>query len=241
MQKNLFALSAVLVSGFLFAQESVIEPILNYDYTSGTLACGGRFQAPIITGETVVRKGTTGSIRFDGKTNFMTVPGGTALSLKNGGTLFALVRLAEEDGLGMLYFKADEFLFGFYRGGKLYFNIKSRKSKKFDRPFHVEGIRRGEWHTVAAALQRWENGSWTVFLYIDGVRKGSKTFQLTDGYSETENRLIIGRGWNNWRLNGDVGILQIYDVRLNDSQIRDLSQKVLPHKQDRHISSQSAP
>ena len=226
MQKNIFVLTSVLVSGFLFSQ----EPLLNYDFTSGTLKCEGKIKAPIVTGETIVRKGKPGSIQFNGKTNFMTVPGGESVSLKNGGTLFALVRLAEEEGLGMLFFKADEFLFGFYRGGKLYFNVKSRGSKKFDHPFHVEGIRRREWHTVAAALQRWENGFWTVFLYIDGIRKGSKTFRLADGYSEAKNKLIIGRGWSNWRLNGDVGVLQIYDIQLNDRQIRDLSQKYLPGK-----------
>ena len=216
-----YFLPAVLMCGVLSAQ----EPVLNYDYTSGTLKCGGKIEPPAVTGETVIRKEVPGSIHFDGKTNFMTVPGGTALSLKNGGTLFALVRLTGEDDRGMLFFKSDEFLFGFYRGGKLYFNIKSRKSKKFDHPFHVEGIRRGEWHAVAAALQRWENGYWTVFLYIDGVRKGSKTFRLANGYSETKNKLVIGRGWSDWRLNGDIGVLQFYDVQLNDRQIGDLSRK----------------
>ena len=226
MQKNIFVLASVLMSGFLFSQ----EPLLNYDYTSGTLRCEGKFKAPIVTGETVIRKGNPGSVCFNGKTNFMTVPEGASVSLKNGGTLFALVRLAEEEGLGMLFFKADEFLFGFYRGGKLYFNIKSRKSKKFDNPFHIDPIRRGEWHTVAAALQRWENGFWTVFLYIDGIRRGSKTFRLADGYSETKNKLVIGRGWSNWRLNGNVGVLHIYDVQLNDRQIRELSQKYMAGK-----------
>lgn len=219
-KKSFLSLLAVSAGTLLSAQ----EPILNYDYTSGTFERTGKMGIPVIAGETAMSEELPGSIRFDGKKNFMKVPGGKEISLKNGGTLFAFVRFAEDEEHGMLFFKQSEFLLGLYRNDTLYFNTMTKKDGKMI----VKGVPKGKWCTVAAVLQPWKNGSWSIFLYIDGVKKGSQTFRFENGYLETQNDLTVGKGWGGvWFLKGDIGALRIYESPLNEKQILELSKKYL--------------
>ncbi len=226
MNKKTFASLLAVSAGALLL--SAQEPVLNYDYTSGAFERTGKTGAPVIAGETAMAEELPGSIRFDGKKNFMTVPGGKEISLKNGGTLFAFVRFSEKEEHGMLFFKQSEFLLGLYRGDTLYFNTLTKKGKQFNCQLIVKGVPKGKWCTVAAVLQPWRNGSWTAFLYIDGVKKGSNTFRFEDGYPETKNDLTIGKGWGGtWFLDGDIGDLRIYDIPLKEQQVLELSKKYL--------------
>ncbi|MBQ9503032.1 MAG: LamG domain-containing protein [Lentisphaeria bacterium] len=228
MNKKLFAsLPAVFAGALLCAQ----EPVLDYDYTSGAFERRGKTPPPVVAGETLMAEELPGAIRFDGKKNFMTIPGGKSFSLRNGGTLFAFVRFAEDEEHGMLFFKLNEFLLGLYSKDRLYFNIRARGGEKFDAPVMTASVPRGKWCTVAAVLRPWKNGSWTAFLFIDGVRKTSNTFRFADGYPETKADLTVGRGWGGtWFLKGDIGALRLYDTPLDEKQILELSDKYLKRK-----------
>jgi len=227
MKKLLPILSALAAGVMVSAQ----EPVLDYDYTSGTFERKGKLAAPVIAGETLMAEEMPGAIRFDGKKNFMTIPGGKAVSLKNGGTLFAFVRFAEDEEYGMLFFKNNEFLLGLFNKNRLYFNLRASGSAKFDTPVMITPVPRGRWCTVAVVLKPWKNGSWTAFLFIDGVRKGSRTFKFKGEYPEPQSELTVGRGWGGtWFLKGDIGAVKIFETPLDEKQILELSQKYLTAK-----------
>ena len=224
MNKKMLYSAWILSVGTLL---SALDPILSYDYTSGAFARTGKMAAPIITGETLMTEEAPGAIRFDGKKNFMLVPGSKSLPLKKGAAFFALVRFDENKDHGMLFFKNGEFLLGLYQQKFLYFNTAANPSsgKQFDTALYCP-VSRGKWCTVAAVL-RPNPSSWTVFLYVDGERKTSRTFKFEKGFLEgTDNDLTIGRGWGGvWFLKGDLAAAQIYDCALTDRQIMELSRK----------------
>lgn len=217
---------------FLGAGLSALEPVLCYDYTSGAFERTGKAAAPLITGETLMTEETPGAIRFDGQKNFMLVPDAKSFPLKKGATFFAFVKFDENKDHGMLFFKKGEFLLGLYQKKFLYFNTTAKPStgKTFDSSLYCP-VPRGKWCTVTAVL-RPNPSSWTVFLYVDGERKTSRTFKYEKGFlEETQNDLTIGKGWGGvWFLKADLGTAQIYDAPMTDKQVKALSDKYLKAK-----------
>ena len=70
-----------------------------------------------------------------------------------------------------------------------------------------------------------------VFLFIDGVRKGSRTFKFKGEYPEPQSDLTVGRGWGGtWFLKGDIGAVKIFETPLDEKQVLELSQKYLTAK-----------
>ena len=229
MKKKMVLLLGILSAGTML---SALDPVLNYDYTSGAFERTGKAAAPIITGETLMTEEAPGAIRFDGKKNFMLVPDAKSFPLKKGATFFAYVRFDESKDYGMLFFKFGEFLLGLYKAKYLYFNTTATPStgKTFDSALYCL-IPRGKWITVTAVL-RPNPTTWTVFLYVDGERKTSRTFKFEKGFlEETKNDLTIGKGWGGvWFLKGDIGTVKIYDAPMSDKQVMELSKKYLDKK-----------
>lgn len=207
---------------------SAAEPVFSCDYTNGGVV-KSRFGTPIIAGETQMLDGMPSAICLDGKKNYMLVPDAKSLPLKKGATFFAFVRFDENKDYGMLFFKSGEFLLGLYQKKMLYFNTCAVTSsgKLWDMPLYCP-VSRGKWCTVAAVLRpNPSSATWTALLYVDGVKKTSRTFKYEKGYPpETQNDLTIGKGWGGvWFFKGDIGTAQIYDAPMTDSQIRALSGK----------------
>ena len=229
MKKKMVLLLGILSAGTML---SALDPVLDYDYTSGAFERLGKMAAPIITGETLMTEEMPGAIRFDGKKNFMLVPESKSIPLKKGATLFAFVRFDESKDYGMLFFKFGEFLLGLYKEKFLYFNTTATPSsgKTFDSALYCP-ITRGKWITVTAIL-RPNPTTWTVSLYVDGERETSRTFKFEKGFlEETKNDLTIGKGWGGvWFLKGDIGAVKIYDAPMSDKQVMELSKKYLDKK-----------
>ena len=229
MKKKMVLLLGILSAGTML---SALDPVLDYDYTSGAFERLGKMAAPIITGETLMTEEMPGAIRFDGKKNFMLVPESKSIPLKKGATLFAFVRFDESKDYGMLFFKFGEFLLGLYKEKFLYFNTTATPSsgKTFDSALYCP-ITRGKWITVTAIL-RPNPTTWTVSLYVDGERKTSRTFKFEKGFlEETANDLTVGKGWGGvWFLKGDIGTVKIYDAPMSDKQVMELSGKYLGKK-----------
>ncbi|MBQ6472067.1 MAG: LamG domain-containing protein [Victivallales bacterium] len=206
------------------------DPILDYDYSNGTFECRGKTPPPHIQGETLLGEEKPGSIQLDGRRNFMVVPNGRDLHLTNGGTLFAVVRLAADKEHGMLFFKGNEYLLGCYRGNNLYFNMGVKPGENFGNAVYASGAPKGEWCSLAAVLQRNPSGTWTVLLYINGERKTSQTIrpEWRNPPPSTAD-LTIGKGWGGvWFLKGDLAVARIYTSALDDRQISELSRHFLP-------------
>jgi len=207
-----------------------VEPVLDYDYSAGTFECRGKMPPPYVQGETLLGEEKPGFIQLDGKRNFLVVPDGKDLHLTNGGTLFAVVRLAADKEHGMLFFKHNEYLLGFYRGDNLYFNMGVKPGENFGNAVYAKGLPKGEWCSVAAVLRRDPSGTWTTLLYINGERKTTQTIRPEWGNPPSGTaELTIGKGWGGvWFLKGALAMARIYATALDDRQIAELSRAILP-------------
>lgn len=217
MKKLYFGFLALICGCIL----SAAEPVLSYDYTNGVII-KGQFGAPIIVDETQMLDGVPSAIRLDGKKNFMRISGGESFSLEKGGTFYAVIRLNEKKDYGMLFFKPQEFLFGYYRGN-MYFAFSLKGEKPFSVPFFLGNIPRGKWISVAVTVSL-HDGEYQVAQYCCGKKTAHKPVRKT--YQKQSSPLTIGKGWGGvWFYSGDIALIQAYDVPLSEAEIQALDKK----------------
>ncbi|OQA77113.1 MAG: hypothetical protein BWY31_04542 [Lentisphaerae bacterium ADurb.Bin242] len=211
---SVFLLGATLCSGSR-------EPLMDYDYSGYAVVYGGKFPAPVIHGETRMSDGIPTSLRLDGKENFLTIPGGEKVSLVNGGTLYAVVKFRREKAFGMLFFKENEFLLGYYQKN-LYFNMPN--GKKFNAPVYCGPVPLDEWCRAAAVVSV-KDGDYFVRLHLNGKKTEETVFRALD-YKTSNGKLTIGKGWGGvWFLSGEIAILKVFDVPLTDAEIAELDKQ----------------
>ena len=217
MKKICFLILTVLCGCVL----SAAEPVLSFDYTNGPVI-KGKYGTPVIVDETQMLDGIPSAIRLDGKKNFMRILGGESFSLEKGGTFYALIRLDEKKDYGMLFFKPQEFLYGYYRGN-MYFAFSLKGEKPFSVPFFLGNIPRGKWISVAVTVAL-RDGAYHVVQYLNGKAQSHKP--IAKAYQGHSNPLTIGKGWGGvWFFSGDIALIQAYDVPLSEAEIQALVKK----------------
>ncbi len=214
----------ILVSVFLLGAalcSSSREPLMDYDYSGYAVVRGGKFPAPVIHGETRMADGMPTALRLDGKDIFLTIPGGEKFSLVNGGTLYAVVKFRREKAFGMLFFKENEFLLGYYQKN-LYFNMPN--GKKFNAPVYYGPMPLDEWCRAAVVVSM-KNGDYSVRLYLNGKKSPETVFPALD-YRTTDGKLTVGKGWGGvWFLSGEIAVLKVFDAPLTDAEIAELDKQ----------------
>lgn len=194
------------------------EPLMDYDYSGYTVVHGGKFPAPVIHGETRMSDGMPTSLRLDGKGSFLTIPGGEKFTLANGGTLYAVVKFRREKAFGMLFFKENEFLLGYYQKN-LYFNMPN--GKKFNAPVYCGPVPLDEWCRAAVVLSV-KNGDYSVRVYLNGKKSPETVFHALD-YRTTDGKLTVGKGWGGvWFLSGEIAGLKVFEAPLTEAEIAEL-------------------
>ncbi len=216
---------AVFCSAFLsicHAAAFAADPVIDYDYTHFAVVHGGKFPAPIIEGETSFPDGIPTSLKFDGKTNWLTIPDGRKFSLQNGGTLYAVAMFDPKKENGMLFFKKNEFLLGLYQGKYLYFNLSNGKT--WEHPVYHNPVPGGKWCSVAAVVTVKGDDVYVV-LFINGKKSRVSRFPKT-GLKADDEPVTVGKGWGGvWYFSGNIAILKGFDVPLSDSEIEELDRQ----------------
>lgn len=211
---SIFLLAAALCS-------DALEPLMDYDYSGYAVVRGGKFSAPVIHGEALMPDGIPTALRLEGKETFLTIPDGDRFSLVNGGTLYAVVKFSRGKEYGMLFFKENEFLFGYYQKN-LYFNMPN--GKKFNAPVYLGPVPVNEWCRAAAVVSV-KDGVYSVQLYLNEKKSEKIVFRALD-YKPTNGKLTIGKGWGGvWYFSGEIAILKAFDVPLTDAEIAELDKK----------------
>jgi len=224
VRRFLFSLS-LTVSGLLYAEDRGL--FLHYDFTQPAIRQGGICRQPELPPNMTISCPEY-SLILTG--NFsqpeLSVPESTFFSLKNGGTLYALVRFnqrgmesGQQDAHDMIFFKQDNLLFG-RDCGELYFNMQT--SGRWCWAVRAPDIPTGRWTALAATVTKNGTKNYTVRLYIDGRKAAEKTFlQEMDG--PNGNPVAIGRGWGGpWCFCGLLGKLMIFNYALTDDDVAGL-------------------
>lgn len=229
----LFVLALIVVR--VSAEEK--KAILYYDYTSPAIMQGGKFQPPEMVGEIEMITEKDASIKLDAKKNYLKVKGGDKITLKNGGTLFAVVKFLDSNtnikisptgSLDMIFFKNYDFLLGRY-GKSFYFNMAS--NKKWPAAVYSKlpsNLKEIKWLRLGVTVSK-QNDKYTICMYINGKKTKSKTFENLE-YTGSSQSLTIGKGWGgSWMMHGQIAQLKIYDVPLSESEMAALDKKA-PYK-----------
>lgn len=74
----------------------------------------------------------------------------------------------------------------------------------------------GNWHHLVSVRNQYSNS-----LYIDGILDSVTTFSSASWLDASSTNMVIGRGWasNNFKFNGDVGALQLYETPLTANDV----------------------
>ena len=217
MKKNLLfaSLSGVLA---LTAADAVID----CNYAQLPPAASSKFGTPVIKGETNMKGGNAPALLLNGKNNYFTFPGSKSFSLKNGGTLYAVIKPDAKETFGMTFFKNKEFLLGVYQKQFLYFNLMP--NVKPDCPVFLPKLEMGKWMSVAATVKV-EGKDYTVTLYASGKKPVVKKFKNID-FKETNEDITFGRGWGStWHFDGAVACFKLFDKPLSEKEIKALDAK----------------
>ena len=221
MKKIFIPLCLIFASATLWST----EPLLRYDYKGDAPKFTGEYAAPVVTGKpSIGGTDSASAIAFDGKRDFLTVPGSNSLHLTGGGTLAATVKFNDNgteggkaDAHDMIFFKPDEFLLG-RTGDQLYFNMKS--GKQWAMTSYAKLPATAAPLKVAATVRR-DGDKSEITLYINGKQVFRKRFAGEP--DTTDAPVTIGKGWGGpWFLNGELSDLAIYNQPLTESEIATL-------------------
>ena len=214
MKKNLLFAS---LSGALAL--TAADAVINCNYAQLPPAASSKFGTPVIQGETNMKGGDAPALQLNGKNNYFTFPGSKSFSLKNGGTLYAVIKPDAKESFGMTFFKDKEFLLGVYQKKFLYFNLMPNSKPAY--PLFLPKIEMGKWMSVAATVKV-TGKDYTVSLYVSGKKPVVQTFKNVD-FKATASDLTFGRGWGGtWHFDGEIALFKAFDVPLSEKEIKEL-------------------
>ncbi len=204
------------------------KPILSYDFTGPMVVKEGKFAQPVFTGAPIIAVPRQ-ALELDGKI-FFTVPGSAGVTLKNGGTLHAVVffretgvKGGENDSHDMIFFKLGDFLLG-RSCDTLYFNMGDGRTKGTNWQTHstVKGIPVKRWTALTAVVENRAADIYHVTLYIDGRKMSAKDFKAKINPPNAEP-VTIGKGWGGpWLMTGMIATTLIFDKPLSDRQVAEI-------------------
>ena len=210
-------LTASIVCAFALAAENVID----CNYAGQPPAAQSKFGNVVIQGETNMA-GKPAVLVMNGKNNYISFPGSNKFTLKNGGTLYAVIKPQAKEAFGMTFFKNKEFLLGVYQNKFLYFNLMP--NVKPDCPVFLPKLEMGKWMSVAAVV-KCSGKDYTVTLYVNGKKPVTKTFKNVN-YKATDSEITFGRGWGStWHFDGAVACFKLFDTPLSEKEIKALDAK----------------
>ena len=210
-------LTASIVCAFALAAENVID----CNYAGQPPAAQSKFGNVVIQGETNMA-GKPAVLVMNGKNNYISFPGSNKFTLKNGGTLYAVIKPQAKEAFGMTFFKNKEFLLGVYQNKFLYFNLMP--NVKPDCPVFLPKLEMGKWMSVAAVV-KCSGKDYTVTLYVNGRKPVTKTFKNVN-YKATDSEITFGRGWGGtWHFDGAVACFKLFDKPLSEKEIKALDAK----------------
>ena len=214
----------------LFLSLHGAEALLHYDFSGPVICQGGKIGAPEFVGNVEIDS-EQNCIRLQPE-NYLAVPESSAISLLEGGTLYAVVQFEEDgrtngmdDAHDMLFFKNGAFLLG-RSCGMLYFNLGD--GRNFQKGMYVPLPKRN-WHAVAVTVSKEIHGDKTFYtssIYIDGERMRRITCPLRP--KENREPVTFGRGWGGpWFMKGKVAEMRIYPVPLTPGECKRISEESL--------------
>ena len=113
-----------LLFGSLFCVLALsAETVIDCNYVDMPPAAKSKYGTPVIQGETSMTSEKPAALLLNGKNNFISFPESKKFSLRNGGTLYAVIKPDARESFGMTFFKNKEFLLGVYQKKFLYFNL----------------------------------------------------------------------------------------------------------------------
>ena len=210
-------LSAGIFCAFALAAENVID----CNYAGQPPVAQSKFGNVVIQGETKMA-GKPAALVMNGTNNYIAFPDSNKFTLKNGGTLYAVIKPEANEVFGMTFFKNKEFLLGVYQKQFLYFNLMP--NVKPDCPVFLPKLEMGKWMSVAAVVKV-SGKDYTVTLYANGKKPVTKTFKNLN-YKATDTEITFGRGWGStWHFDGAVACFKLFDKPLSEKEIKALDAK----------------
>lgn len=218
-----FFLSAVFV---LCAAD--IAPVLEYDFTGELIAAKGRYGKPVFRHTPVISVPDT-ALELKNK-NYFTVPGSQMFTLKNGGTLHAVVFFKEsniksgDNAFDMIFFKHNDFLFGRMRN-ELYFNMGNGKlpSGKWLTHSSVKNIPLKQWTALTAVVTFTSPDRYKTVLFINGQKVLTK-YHRAKLNPPNAKTITVGMGWGGpWFMNGSIARVMLFDKPISDKQAASLA------------------
>ena len=217
MKKNL-----LFASLFGALALSAADAVIDCNYAQLPPYAKSKFGTPVIQGETNMTGGAAPALQLNGKNNYFSFPASKAFSLKNGGTLYAVIKPDAKESFGMTFFKNKEFLLGVYQKKFLYFCLMPNSKPAY--PLFLPKVEMGKWMSVAATVKV-TGKDYTVSLYVSGKKPVVKTFKDVD-FKETDTDLTFGRGWGStWHFDGEVALFKAFEVPLSEQEIKELDAK----------------
>lgn len=217
MKKSL--LFASLTGALALAAADVV---IDCNYVQMPPTAKSVYGTPIMQGENSMTSEKPAALLLNGKNNFITFPGSKKFTIKNGGTLYAVIKPDVKETFGMTFFKNKEFLLGVYQKKFLYFNLMP--NTKPDYPVFLPNLELGKWISVAAAVKA-EGSDYTVTLYVSGKKPVTKKFKNVK-FQPTDSDITFGKGWGSiWHFDGAVALFKIFDKPLSEKEIKALDAK----------------
>lgn len=200
-----------------------IKPVLEYDFTGELVAAKGIYGKPVFRHTPVISVPDT-ALELKNK-NYFTVPESQKFTLKNGGTLHAVVFFKDSDIKGgdnafdMIFFKHNDFLFGRMRD-ELYFNMGDGKlpSGKWLTHTTVKNIPLKQWTALTAVVTFTAPDRYKIVLFINGKKVFTKYFRTTLN-PPNDKAVTVGMGWGGpWFMNGSIARVMLLDKPISDNQ-----------------------
>ena len=220
MKKQITMLLSIVIGSVLSADPT---PVLSYDFSSPEIGIAGKYQKPVP--QKAYKIGMPENSLILENRNYLTVPESASFTLKDGGTLHAIVyfygsgKSQLDKDHDMVFWKRGEFLLG--RSKNLcYFNAGN--GTKWMMNIHAGRIALNQWTVLTVVLSKKEDELYTVKMFINGEMCAIKNFKAQLEEPNREN-IIIGQGFGGpWALEGKIAKVMIFDFPLSDEQVKEL-------------------
>lgn len=229
MKKQIAMLLSIAIGSILPAADPT--PVLSYDFSVPEIGISGKYKKPVP--QKMYKIGMPEYSLILSDRNYLTVPESASFSLKEGGTLHAIVyfngfgKSQQDKDYDMVFWKRGEFLLG--RSKNLcYFNAGD--GTKWMMNVHAGRIALKQWTVLTVVLTKKDDELYNVKMFINGKMCITKDFRAQLKEPNQEN-IIIGQGFGGpWALDGKIAKVMIFDSPLSDDSVKALVAQSDLHK-----------
>ena len=155
-----------------------------------------------------------GTLLFDGKSSFVTIPDSSLISLRNGATFTMIVKFYDKSP-SALFYRHNELLIGRNTLKQFYCNISEAK-------IGSPGIKTGQYQHLAVALSPVKNNKINISIYVNGKLVNRPKLLTIKPQNSPKKNLEFGHAPNRgsaWYFKGELAEISLHNKNLSLAEI----------------------